>query len=59
MNWPALVATYNSDRDGDGVPTTKPGATSTTVGEDSDDSDPKKGAVPAPAPTGTGGTARR
>ena len=48
MNWPALIATYNSDRDGDGVTTSKPGGTSTTVGEDANDSDPTVGAVTPP-----------
>ena len=46
MNWPALIATYNSDRDGDGVTTTTPGKAQTTkAGEDKNDADPKVGAL--------------
>ena len=50
MNWPALIATYNSDRDGDGVPTSNPGKASTKVGEDKNDADPTVGAVQPPVP---------
>ena len=39
MNWPALAATYNSDRDGDGVTTTAPGKAGVKAGDDTNDAD--------------------
>ena len=45
MNWPALIATYMTDRDGDGVMTSTPGGPSDISGEDADDSDPTVGEV--------------
>ena len=46
MNWPALIDTYMTDRDGDGVKTTTPGmAQNKRAGEDKDDNDPKVGAL--------------
>ena len=43
MNWPALIATYMIDRDGDGVMTSSPGEIGEIPGEDADDSDPTVG----------------
>ena len=45
MNWPALIATYNSDRDGDGVTTANPGGIADRPGDDKDDSDPTETGV--------------
>ena len=46
MNWPALIATYMTDRDGDGVKTWNPGGKQTLIpGQDKDDNDPKVGAL--------------
>lgn len=45
MNWPALIATYKSDRDGDGVTTANPGGIGEIPGDDLDDSDPTETGV--------------